>query len=188
MLKYCAMHTIHLGILHWLNGASLLLLEQHHFFGPPPMTTKDMMEIVTIRFRKWCSSQGVRLVWGKKTFLFHLMMFFLHFSLLRIETFSCRHSQPIISGGLFHRTAGDYVELRLKAWNSRIMTAFLTVCLDNVLKNILAADRTPALKLTTAAMHSMSTWMLRLEAADKRLSAEDAQWLWDEGNRCLALS
>lgn len=186
MLKYCAMHTIHLGILHWLNGASLQLLEQHHFFGPPNMAAKDMLEIVTIRFRKWCSSQGIRLVWGKKPFLFHLYVF--SFFSLEGSNLSRRHSQAIISGGLFHRTAGDFVELRLKAWNSRIMTAFLTVCLDNVLKNIPAADRTPALKLTTATMHSMSTWMLRLEGADKRLSAEDAQWLWDEGNRCLALS
>lgn len=123
---------------------------------------------------------------AKKPFLFHLYVF--SFFSLEGSNLSRRHSQAIISGGLFHRTAGDFVELRLKAWNSRIMTAFLTVCLDNVLKNIPAADRTPALKLTTATMHSMSTWMLRLEGADKRLSAEDAQWLWDEGNRCLALS
>ena len=68
------------------------------------------------------------------------------------------------------------------------MTAFLTVCLDTLLNNIPDAEKTPAIKLTTAAMHSMSTWMLRLEAADKRLSVEDAQWLWDEGNKCLVLS
>lgn len=59
MLKYCLMHTLHLGLLHFLNGASLTLLSEHGWFGRE-LDTKLLLEILTVRFRKWCSVQGIR--------------------------------------------------------------------------------------------------------------------------------
>ena len=33
MLKYCMMHTLHLGILHFVNGGAFITLSSHDFFG-----------------------------------------------------------------------------------------------------------------------------------------------------------
>ena len=33
MVKYCMMHTLHLGICHWVNAGALLTLIHHNFFG-----------------------------------------------------------------------------------------------------------------------------------------------------------
>ena len=60
MVQFCLMHVLHLGLLHFLNAASLMLLHEHAWFGPPTMSIKDMLEILTLRFRRWCSVQGIR--------------------------------------------------------------------------------------------------------------------------------
>lgn len=33
MLKYCVMHTLHLGILHHVNGGAFLTLKDYGYFG-----------------------------------------------------------------------------------------------------------------------------------------------------------
>jgi len=33
MVKYCMMHTLHLGLCHWVNAGALLTLIHHNFFG-----------------------------------------------------------------------------------------------------------------------------------------------------------
>ena len=100
----------------------------------------------------------------------------------------CRHSQPYITSGLFHQKTTEFCELRLKAWNSRIMTAFLTTCLTALVSSLPVSDRSVELALTTGAMVSISSWMLKLEGCGRYLSGEEAEMLWDEGNKFLAIN
>ena len=67
MLKFCLMHVLHLGLLLFLNGASLTLLVEKEWFGPQE-NPKDFLEVVTLRFRRWCSVQGIRLGMGLNCF------------------------------------------------------------------------------------------------------------------------
>ena len=72
MIKFCMMHTLHLGLLHVLNGASLTLLHEHAWFGESS-SVKDMLGLLTLRFRKWCSVQGIRPFVVEKKCCTHLL-------------------------------------------------------------------------------------------------------------------
>ena len=65
------------------------------------------------------------------------------------------------------------------------MSAFLCTCLNTLVSSTPCANRSPELVFTTAAMNSICEWMLRLEGAGRYLSKEDADWIWDEGNKFL---
>lgn len=43
MIQYCAMHTLHLGVLHHVNGGALLCLMAYDFFGAQAKTLAQMM-------------------------------------------------------------------------------------------------------------------------------------------------
>lgn len=66
------------------------------------------------------------------------------------------------------------------------MTAFLTTCLNSLVGSLPVASRPSHLVLTTGAMNAISTWMLKLEGCGRYLSAQEAEWLWCEGNKFLA--
>ena len=67
---------------------------------------------------------------------------------------------------------GEYPELRLKAWTSRVLCAFLAVCLHEVCQQIPAAERDQELVLATAAMAKLADWMLLVERSPRLMSAE----------------
>ena len=62
-----------------------------------------------------------------------------------------RHYQPHIPTALIIVGAGEYPDLRLKAWTSRVVTAFLSVALQDVCKQVTDAERSPQLALAAAA-------------------------------------
>ena len=68
------------------------------------------------------------------------------------------------------------------------MTAFLTTCLTALVSSLPVSDRSVELALTTGAMVSISSWMLKLEGCGRYLSGEEAEMLWDEGNKFLAIN
>ena len=45
MIKYCMMHTLHLGLCHWVNAGALLTLIQHNFFGSSTARKKTNINI-----------------------------------------------------------------------------------------------------------------------------------------------
>ena len=55
MVKYCMMHTLHLGICHWVNGGALLTLIHHNFFGSstaPKKSIQSTSKLITV-FTYW---------------------------------------------------------------------------------------------------------------------------------------
>ena len=162
MVKYCMMHTLHLGICHWVNGGALLSLIHHNFFGSstapkkafnPPQSwlqsshigiqgTQSMAEIMHLlnrRFLDWCRLHGIN---PGQTYI-----------------------------GTAHLHQEDWAELRLKAYGSRVFTAFMAVCLQVVQREHGHADLD--LNLITVATQQLSTWMLDVEVYP--LDLTDAQ-------------
>ena len=74
--------------------------------------------------------------------------------------------------------AGEYPELRLKAWTSRLITAFLAVALQDVCSQFTDADRPAQLTMATAACAKLSEWMLLLERYPKLLTQNQADHLY----------
>ena len=97
---------------------------------------------------------------------------------------SINHEQPVITKG--HLNLTDYAELRLKAYASRVMTAYLAVVLKRLQseKN-LTGDSPDDLKLITAATAQFANWSLLLEKYPYDLSESQAQTLYDEGLKLL---
>ena len=67
MLKYCLMHTLHLGLLHWVNGGAVLCLINHDFFGTFELRTflyvmwfYDVI-CIFLPVNQSCSSQPIQL-------------------------------------------------------------------------------------------------------------------------------
>lgn len=100
--------------------------------------------------------------------------------------FTCgpRLSIPIITTGHFDMIPG---ELRLKAWHSRVMVAFLAVCLQQVVAATPPAERSLDLTLIATATLQISNWNLDLENCPIDLDEEQANRLYDDGMQHLAL-
>ena len=71
MIKFCLMHTLHLGILQWLNGSAIYELIRYNYLGPGPL--HQHLHAFTRRLNAWCSMTGIR--WGscKRTHVFTLL-------------------------------------------------------------------------------------------------------------------
>ena len=176
MIKFCLMHVLHLGILHWCNGASMMLLIASNFFNT--RSVKDCLEILTLRFRKWCSLNSLRSV--RVVFYRYVSSIFSASTVLGLKT-PARHNQPHITAGCLYGSNGkNYAELRLKAFNSRMMAPFLATCLNALLGQLPHDERTDELQFTTAMMLCISNWMLRLEGMGRFLSYAESQWVWTE--------
>lgn len=78
-------------------------------------------------------------------------------------------------------------ELRLKAWHSRVMVAFLAVCLQQVVAATPPAERSLDLTLIATATLQISNWNLDLENCPIDLDEEQANRLYDDGMQHLAL-
>lgn len=78
-------------------------------------------------------------------------------------------------------------ELRLKAWHSRVMVAFLAVCLQQVIAATPPAERSLDLVLIAAATLQISNWNLDLENCPIDLAEDQANRLYDDGMQHLVL-
>ena len=177
MVKYCMMHTLHLGICHWVNGGALLTLIHHNFFGSstapkkafnPPQSwlqsshigiqgTQSMAEIMHLlnrRFLDWCRLHGIN---PGQTFI-----------------------------GTAHLHQEDWAELRLKAYGSRVFTAFMAVCLQVVQREHGHADLD--LNLITVATQQLSTWMLDVEFYPLDLTDAQSEHIYATGFQSLGYS
>ena len=59
MIQYCSMHTVNLGIDQWTNGCTLMALLDRSFFGPTSIPLPERLQVVTLRFRSWCSVHSI---------------------------------------------------------------------------------------------------------------------------------
>ena len=91
-----------------------------------------------------------------------------------------RHYQPFIPTALIVVPAGEFPELRLKAWASRVVTAFVSVCLQDLsaqhqgeLPQLLAA--------ATVACAKLAEWMLMVEKYPRLLTEQQANHLYNLG-------
>ena len=100
-----------------------------------------------------------------------------------------RHSVPIITAGMLRDAdAGDHVCLTLKAWNIRVLLAYLDVCLLKQLQLDEAANREPHAEvlLAACATRELVYWFLEQEAADRRyLLPEQARSICNHGDEYL---
>lgn len=88
-----------------------------------------------------------------------------------------RHYQPHIPTALIVVAAGEYPELRLKAWTSRVITAFLAVCLGDLCQRFDDAERPVQLALAAASCMKLSEWMLMMERYPRFLTQQQADHL-----------
>lgn len=88
-----------------------------------------------------------------------------------------RHYQPHIPTALLIVGAGEYPELRLKAWTSRVLTAYLSVALQELCQRFTDANRPLQLALAAASCGKMSEWLLLVERYPRYLSEVEAQHL-----------
>ena len=93
-----------------------------------------------------------------------------------------RLSIPNITTGHFDEIPG---ELRLKAWHSRVMVAFLAVCLQQVVVATPEAERTTDLILSAQATLQIANWNLDLEMCPIDLSQEEGDRLYIQGMAIL---
>ena len=103
-----------------------------------------------------------------------------------IKTRPLRHYQPFIPSALLVVPAGDFPELRLKAWSSRIITAFVSICLQDVSSTYSNATRSPLLAAATMASAKLSEWMLLIERYPRLLTEEQAEHLYNVGWETLS--
>ncbi len=96
-----------------------------------------------------------------------------------ISTNLGRHTQPHIPTALLIVPAGEYPELRLKAWTSRVITAFVAVALQDVCRQFNAAEIPKQLALSTAACVKIAAWMLLIEKCPRYLSEDQANDLYN---------
>lgn len=82
--------------------------------------------------------------------------------------------QPYIPTALIIVPAGDFPELRLKAWASRIITAFLNVCLQDLCSRFTSDQRPGQLALAAAAFAKLAEWLLLVEQCPRYLSQVQA--------------
>ena len=88
-----------------------------------------------------------------------------------------RHYQPHIATAVIVVAAGEYPELRLKAWTSRVITAFLAVALQDACSKFTNAERPPQLAMAAMACVKLAEWMLMIERYPRYLTQEQADHL-----------
>ena len=97
------------------------------------------------------------------------------------------HGQPVITKG--HLALADYAELRLKAYASRVMTAYLAVALKALMENQTGIDQcSQDLRLVTAATVELANWSLLLETFPYDLSHQQAETLFESGMKLLGFN
>jgi MFS superfamily sulfate permease-like transporter len=74
---------------------------------------------------------------------------------------------------------GEYPELRLKAWTSRVLTTFLSVCLQELCKRLPGDNVDIELKLATVVLTKLSDWMLQVERTPRFMTRQQATDLQD---------
>lgn len=83
--------------------------------------------------------------------------------------------------------AGDYPELRLKAWTSRVLCSFLSVCLNELCSRLPNPDE--ELMLANMTMAKLGAWMLAVERCPRYMSADQAHNVlglcWEHLDNCL---
>ena len=108
------------------------------------------------------------------------------FPQLQLKAGPLRHYQPFIPTALLAVPAGDFPELRLKAWSSRVITAFISVCLQDLSARYSDATRPPLLAAATVAVAKLAEWMLLVEKYPRLLSEEQAEHLYNVGWETLS--
>ncbi|CAE7882330.1 unnamed protein product [Symbiodinium necroappetens] len=92
------------------------------------------------------------------------------------------HSQAMMTGGLLSWEGGTFPRLDLKAWNSRLMTAYFHVVLRRVRETI-ADDVDPLLRkevsMAFACTNSIAAFMDQMERASRYLTPSEAQIMAD---------
>lgn len=192
----CEMHIVHLGICQWLNASSIILLAKYDYLGPGSLN--DQLTVLTYRFNRWCSLNNIRRPrpWYWKNISlsndvfsiacgcfcsFDRLKIFPGFSFLFGCFFVCnslimampwRHYQPYIPVTVMAVKAGEYPELRLKAWTSRVLTSFLAVCMKDLNERLAGQDE--EVSMGAAAMVKLSDWMLSVERSPRLLSEDQA--------------
>ncbi len=58
-IRFCLMHSVHLGICQWLNGSVIHELNDHKYFGEGLL--HEQLHNLTRRFNAWCSMNRIRL-------------------------------------------------------------------------------------------------------------------------------
>ena len=156
-IHFCAMHVVNLGILQWVNCATLLALLEREFFGAKTVALAARLQVCTLRFRRWCSLHGIM------------------------------QSQPFITIGMLHLgTAAKPTtpELTLKAYHGRVFLAFLSVCCEVALQR---ASDDAELQLITALTSSLASWHLKVESFGRYLAVEQAAELWRLSERVVRI-
>ena len=92
--------------------------------------------------------------------------------------------QRYIGKGHLHQE--DWAELRMKAYASRVFTAFMAVCLESLVQQ-LAPNVDDDLALVSLACAQLANFMLAEENAPIKLSDETAEALYCEGMKLLCL-
>ena len=105
---------------------------------------------------------------------------------IAIDSRPLRHYQPFIPTALLVVPAGDFPELRFKAWSSRVITAFVSVCLQDLSARYTSATRPPLLAAATMACAKLSEWMLLVEKYPRFLTEEQAEHLYNVGWETLS--
>lgn len=90
-----------------------------------------------------------------------------------------RHYQPFIPVTVLAVKPGEYPELRLKAFTSRVMTTFLSVCLQDLYSHVPNDQVDRELLLATVAVAKLSNWMLQLERTPRYMTRQQAIDLHD---------
>ena len=93
-----------------------------------------------------------------------------------------RLAGPFITTGHFDLNPG---ELRLKAYESRVMNTFLAVCLRSVWVSSTESQRSVELQLCLLLASQMSNWSAALEQSPIDLSREQALRLHADGIKNL---
>ena len=74
-------------------------------------------------------------------------------------------------------SAGEYPELRLKAWATRVMTGYLAVAIEDVSRQFSDAERPSQLAMATVATRKIAEWQLLLENTPRYMTQERADQL-----------
>ena len=92
-----------------------------------------------------------------------------------------RHYQPPICAALLLVKPGEYPELRIKAYASRVLLSYLQCLMAQMITERhdagIAIDR--ELLLIHGVLTSMCAWFSKVEHANRYLTREQADDIWD---------
>lgn len=54
------MHSVHLGVLQWLNASAIYELISFNYFGPQDLKLHEHLHELTRRLNYWCSMNRIR--------------------------------------------------------------------------------------------------------------------------------